>query len=289
MSASDTAPNSTDARGLLGRMIHEPIVHFLVLAGLLFAMQALFARDSRDLIVVDAAMQEFLFKQEEELLLRPLSEVEKQDIVRNFVEEEILVREAVKRGFSDSSRIRALLLQNMRFFVAGDLPEPSDEDLRAYFETNPDKFRSPPSLDLEHVMYDADSDVPPDALEQLNTGTDPATLGNAALSYGRTLRFMDQSRLVQSFGGDTARLVLDTLTESGDWHGPFTTPTGSVHFLRLIGRNAPKLPDFEAAKDWISTQWMADTSRALMDQELQAVEPDYRIEIEPMKGRKGGV
>ncbi|WP_425046274.1 peptidyl-prolyl cis-trans isomerase [Primorskyibacter sp. S87] len=288
MSASDPAPNTAGVRGLLGRLIREPVVHFLVLAGLLFAIQALFARDSRDLIVVDAATQEFLFNREEELLLRQLTDDDKQNIIQSFVEEEILVREAVKRGFSDSSRIRALLLQNMRFFIAGDLPEPSDKDLRAYFEANPETFRSPPSLDLKHVMYDADSEVPLDVLEQLNSGTDPAILGDSALNYGKTLRFMDQTRLVQSFGSETAQQVFEKLNEGDGWHGPFTTPTGSVHFLKVIGKNEPRLPDFEVAKDWISTHWMADTSRALMDRELRSLEPDYRIEIEPLQGDKGG-
>ena len=39
----------------MGKLLKEPLVHFLVLAGLLFVAQALFARDSRDLIVVDAS------------------------------------------------------------------------------------------------------------------------------------------------------------------------------------------------------------------------------------------
>ncbi len=288
MSANEPAANGPNTRGIFAFLIREPLVHFLVLAGLLFVAQALFARDSRDLIVVDAATQEFLFDREEEFLLRPLADEEKQEIVRSFVEEEILVREAVKRGFSDSSRIRALLLQNMRFFIAGDLPEPTDADLRAYFEANPETFRSPPSFDLEHVMYDADREVPPNVLEQLNSGTDPATLGDAALSYGRTLRFMGQTRLVQSFGSETAQQMLVALESNNDWQGPFSAPTGSVHFVRVIGRNAPKLPEFEAAKDWISTQWMSDTSRALTERELESMEPGYRIEIEPLQGDQSG-
>ena len=126
----------TDLQSQGARLLRDPLVHFLVLAGLLFAAQAIFVGDRRQVITVDAAAQEFLFKQQEDLLLRPLSETEKAEIVQNYVEEEILVREAVSRGFTDSSRVRTLLVQNMRFFIAGEIPDPTDEELKAWFESN---------------------------------------------------------------------------------------------------------------------------------------------------------
>lgn len=285
---TEPASQGVPGRGFIARLLHEPLVHFLFLTGLLFGAQAVFAPDDREVISVDAATQQFLFQQEEELLLRPLTKEEKQNIVRSFVEEEILVREAVKRGFSDSSRIRTLLLQNMRFFISGDIPEPTEENLRRYFDENPDKFRSPQSLDLAHVMYEAGNEVPDGVRDRLNGGADPMTLGSADFAYGRELRYMDQTRLVNAFGADTTRKILDALSGDDLWHGPFTTQTGSTHFLRVVRRNAPQMPEFETAKDWIATQWMADTSRALMDQEVQAVEADYRIEIEPLPGDNSG-
>ncbi len=283
-SASDMQSQTT----VVQRILREPLFQFLVLAGLIFAAQAIFASDDRELIVVDAATQNYLFNQEEELLLRPLSQQEKDEIVKSFIEEEILVREAVKRGFSDGSRIRALLLQNMRFFVSGNLPEPTDDELKAYFEANPEQFTSPPSFDLQHVMYNAGSDVPPDVLQKLMDGADPNQMGDNDVTFGGTLRFMDQKRFVQAFGGDTAKAVLDALAQSDDWHGPFESQTGSVHFLKVVAENPPQLPDFEQAKDWISAQWMSDKSRQLMEQELQTIESGYRIEIETLNEAGNG-
>ncbi|MBO9449916.1 peptidyl-prolyl cis-trans isomerase [Tropicibacter sp. R16_0] len=275
--------NKSAPGGLMSHILREPLVHFLAMAGVLFLIQALFATDERDIIVVDAQTQKFLFKQEEELQLRPLTEEEKADIVSNFIEEEILVREAVKRGFSDSSRIRALLLQNMRFFIAGDISEPSEDELRAYFQANQDIFESPPSVDFDHVMYEAGNTVPAGVLDQLRAGVDPTTLGDADLSFGRSIRFMTQTRIAQAFGPDAALDVIAASADSDDWHGPFMTPSGSTHFLRVIQRHPKRLPDFETARDWISTRWLADQSRAMLDQEIEAVAPDYKIEVEPVQ------
>ncbi len=290
IASEDAAPDrlTTPEQSFWRRVLREPLLHFLILAGLLFVAQAIFASDDRDLIVVDMATQDFLIQQEEDLLLRPLTEEEKELVVSNFIEEEILVREAVKRGFSDSSRVRALLLQNMRFFIAGDIPEPTDEDLEAYFEANIDTFTSPPSFDLDHVMFNAESDLPPDLLAQLNGGADPAEIGDGDVTFGRVMRFITQRRLAQSFGPEAASEALAALDGNDRWHGPFLAPTGTRHFLRVVQINPPSAPEFEVAKDWIATQWIATKSRELLDQEIRSVSDDYRIDIIRPSGEGSG-
>ena len=150
--AEDDPDYSAPRTGGLYGFLKEPLVHFLALAGLLFVLQALFAGDTREVISVGTDTQEYLFQQRQDLTLQPVSEEEKQQIIEDFIEEEILVREANKRGFADGSRIRRLLLQNMRFFIAGDLSEPSEEDLRTFFDENLRSFESPPSLELDHIF-----------------------------------------------------------------------------------------------------------------------------------------
>ncbi|WP_108858558.1 peptidyl-prolyl cis-trans isomerase [Ruegeria sp. Alg231-54] len=280
--------NSASASSFFRSIIREPLLHFLVLAALIFACQAIFAQDKRELILVDAATQKFLFDQEEELSLRPLTDPEKSEIVSGFVEEEILVREAVKRGYSDSSRVRGLLLQNMRFFISGNLPEPTEEQLKAFFEENQDKFESPPSVDLDHVVFNSADAVPSDLLQQLNADADPSLFGETDFVFSRTLKNMDQRRIVQAFGGATAKGVLAALEDSVAWNGPFVSPTGTVHFLRVKRKNPPKVPEFEQVKDWIATQWLASKSREMMEEEMRAVEPGYRIEIEDIAGDSTG-
>lgn len=277
----------SDATKIVRAIFGEPLFQFLIVAGLLFAAQTIFAKDDREVIVVETATQQYLFDQEAELLLRPLTEVEKKEIVRNFIEEEILVREAVKRGFSDSSRIRALLLQNMRFFIAGDIPEPTEAELQEYFENNSEKFQSPLSYDFEHVTFASSGDVPETVINDLNEAGAAIVQGNAGIYSGGTLRYMDQRRLVQAFGAETAKEILKTVDKGESWHGPFLSQTGTVHFLKVSKENPPSLPDFLEVKDWVGTQWLSDKSRELMDKELQAVESDYVVEIVPPSGNEG--
>ena len=273
--------------GVLARLAREPLVHFLLLAGLLFLAQAIFAGDRREVIVVDAAAQQYLFRQQEELLLRPLTAAEKQAIVDNFIEEEILVREATARGFTDSGRIRALLLQNMRFLIAGDLPEPSETELRAFYEKNKDDLASPPSVDLDHILYESPDAVPPDLVTQLNEGADPARFGTPDFATSLKLRFMDTGRLVNAFGPEAAREITALPPDDRQWHGPFVSPQGTVHFIRVAQRNEPRIPTFDRARDWIIAQWFSAKSRELMDRELETLRPNYRVEVTPLDETQG--
>ena len=269
---------------LLRRFLREPLLHFLVLAAGLFVAQVIIGGDEREVIVVDAEAQKYLFSQEEDLRLRPLNESDKQRIVDTFIEEEILVREAKARGFTDSSRVRALLLQNMRFFIGSDIPEPTEDDLRAHLEANLDAFTSPPSLDLNHVMF-SDPDIVPDGiLDSLNQAEDPSTLGDLDTQLGYRLRFLDQRRLVGLFGTEPANDLLSVSADDRDWRGPYVSPTGSIHFLRVINRNPPRTPTYELARDWISTHWLSAKSDELLDTALDDVRQNYLVVVEPVDG-----
>ena len=269
-------------KNLIFRFVREPLLHFLLLAVGLFVIQGVWGEDAKEVIVVDAETQKYLFKQEEDLRLRALTEDEKQQIVDAFVEEEILVREATARGFTDSSRIRALLLQNMRFFIGSDIPEPSEDELRAYFEANKQDFTGPPSIDLNHVMFLDPEQVPDDILTLLDNSDDPAALGDLDTRLGYNVRFLDQRRLVGMFGPEPAREILAIAPEDRAWRGPFEAPDGSLHFLRIARHNPPRTPEYEAAKNWIQTQWLSSKNRELLDTALSEMRENYLIEVQPL-------
>lgn len=177
----------------------EPLVHFLLGACLLFLLQAVFAPDTRDRVVISKTTINYLVEQKENLLLRPVTKQERQEIVDLYIEEELLVREARKLGFENSSRIRSLLIQNMRAFLAKDVPETKEQDLRAFFDTNPEEFRIPDRYSLNHVSFQD----PPEALEaleavlaQLQAGADPETLGDKVPGLGVAIPGRSAGQLV---------------------------------------------------------------------------------------------
>ena len=254
---------------------HEPLIHFLVAAALLFILNAIFTGDGREIISVDVPTQEYLIQQQQDLILRPLTEEEKTQAVESFIEEEILVREARKRGFENSSRIRALLIQNMRFFLASEIPEPTEEDLRTFFEENADRFRVEPSMTYDHAFFSSPDEVPSDTLERLRAGADHRSLGNTD-TMSATLIGINEPQLVRSFGRELAPAIL--AIEDEQWHGPFTSAHGT-HFLRVAGRRPGGMPSFEDAQNWLKQEWLMAKNRDIVGRELEAVRKNYRIEV----------
>ncbi len=290
MNLSDAGDAEVPAKGppVIRTFLKEPLVHFLFLACLLFLVQLAWGPDTREVISIDAQAQRFLIQQEEQLRLRTLSDTEKQAIIERFIEDEILVREAKARGFTDSARIRALLLQNMRFFIGSDIPAPTDDDLRAHFEENLDAFTNPASIDLNHVQFKDPATVPDDILALLDAAEHPESFGDANLRIGYILRNLDQRLLVRQFGPETARELVAIPDADRAWRGPFEAPDGSRYFLRLVQKNPPRVPEFEQVREWVQTHWLSSRTKELRDEALGDMKQNYLIEVQPIGAESDG-
>ena len=255
----------------------EPLVHFLGLAALLFLANAMFSADEREIITFDVATQEYLIQAQQDLLLRPLSDEEKQDIIDNFIEEEILSREARRRGFDNSSRIRTLMIQNMRFFLSKEIPQPSEEDLRSFYEKNPERFTSSPTISYDHVLFRNPAEVPDDTLTQLRAGADHSRMGNRDSLSSIILRQVNQRVIAQAFGPEVAPEIL--AIDDDLWHGPFVSGE-DVYFLRVTEQHESTLPAFEDIVDWIEADWQEYMSRQNVETALEDMRANYIIDVQ---------
>jgi len=264
---------------------HEPLVHFVILAGLLFLASALWSGSAREAIDVDKATQDFLIKQRSDLLLRPLTPEEEKQVVDDFVEQEILLREAKKRGLDSSGIVRRLMTQNMRLFLSSNLTKPTPKELRAFFKKNQKRYESPPTLTLDHVFFADPRQVPEGTLSQLREGADHSIKGDFSSSFARKISAASKGQLVRLFGPNAAREIL-AITDD-DWHGPIASPRGS-HFIRVADFNPSTLPTFEEAETWIEGEWTISRQREILDRELEAMRPNYHVIIEPRRAASDG-
>ena len=268
---------SESERPQIGAFVRrEPLVHFLAIAALLFAINSIVETDDREVITVDVATQEFLIRQQEDLLLRNLTGEEQREAVEAFVDDDVLVREARKRGLDNSSRVRRLLIQNMRFFLASDLAEPDEQELRNYFEANPRSFETPPSVSYDHVFFENPESVPDGLLAGLNSGIDYTTAGNSNPLLDSRLLKAGLRDIASAFGPEEAPRVL--AIDGLGWHGPFISPSGA-HFLRIAERHEAQPARFEEVQGWIETDWRLNTQREIMKREIAEMRKGYRIEI----------
>ena len=104
------------------RLLREPMLHFFALAALLFVLEAYFSAGQKTRIVVDQVTADYLIRQREDLELRVLDEAERASVVDAYVEDEILYREAYRRGLDQGdSRMRRNLILKMRLMATSAL------------------------------------------------------------------------------------------------------------------------------------------------------------------------
>ncbi len=82
---------------------------------------------------------------------RPPTARELDGLIEDEVRDEVLYREAVSMGLDkDDTIVRRRLRQKFEFVTegAGEAPAPSDSDLQAWLDKNPDRFRNGPKTRL---------------------------------------------------------------------------------------------------------------------------------------------
>ncbi len=254
------------------------MVHFLLLAGLLFALEAVFSSTQKEQIIVDGQTVEFLIKQREDLELRKLGIDERRETIDAYIEDEILYSEAYKRGLDKGdSRMRRNMILKMRGLLIGDLEQPTEDQLRAYYETSKDEFTRPATISIQQVFFSEPTKVPPDLLERLQDGFDHETVGEFQTGLGRTIRNVSQMMLVGGYGADAARTIL--AINDDQWHGPIDSVQG-VHFIRVTARTPEYHSSFDEVKSYIEGYWMMAQSRKLIEKEIERLQDNYEIIVE---------
>jgi hypothetical protein len=152
------APKHPDGSARMRRLIKDPLLHFLAIGALLFALFAWrgeVARETaRERIEISAADVAGLL--DAVTILnggRPPSESELAALIEPTIKEEVLYREAIKLGLDQNdAQVRRRLIEKMNFLtqdLAGEVAPPDDATLAAFMAEHPELLPEgeQPSLD----------------------------------------------------------------------------------------------------------------------------------------------
>jgi hypothetical protein len=259
------------------RILQEPLVHFVVLAALLLLGQRWLAPAEPATIRIDRAAIDTLVRQHAEVRGRPLRDDERQAVIESFIEDQVLLREAYRRGLDQDGVVRKHLIQKMRFMLGEDVPEPTETDLRAHLTSHAERFQSPPSVTLQHVYYADPAAVPDDLLARLQDGLDFRGLGDRLFMLGGTLPRYDRSDLEGLFGDAVAEQIWTA--PIGDWQGPLTSEHG-VHFVRVVERHPARVPEVAEIEEYLRQDWLLEQQQAAVTAKVAELREHYQIVME---------
>jgi len=273
-----TTTNKEEAVTKLQKFLKEPLVHFLVLASLLFVAEYLFSAQQKERIVIDQQSIDYLIKQRSDLELRELSAAEKQETIESYIDDEILLREAYKRGLNNNdSRMRRNMILKMRGLLQGEVQEPTEEDLRAFYQNNPEQFQQLALFSMYQVFYSEPGNVPDGLLDSLREGADISELGESFMMYGRVMRRVSQPQLVGMLGPDAAKAIL--AIDDQQWHGPIESTRG-VHYVQVLEKVPARTVGYEETQSYLKSLFTMSRAREAVVKKAAELRQDYEIIVE---------
>ena len=265
------------ATPLFRRILREPTSHFVLLAAVLFAASAALESWRGNVITVDRVQIEVRIAELEALRGAPLTPEERQLVEDAYIDEQVLVREALDMGLEADRRIDDILVQKMLHVLSGDVIQPNEDELREFYEANRTSYTPEPTLTIEEVVIAAGSPAVGDLVARLQAGASAEELANNPDVRSSVLRQVTGGDLRRLFGPVTAELVLSANTEG--WIGPHETVRGQ-HWFLITERTTPELPSLESVRERVRLDWVADQEASRLDQAVKGLRERYNIVIE---------
>jgi hypothetical protein len=263
----------------LRAVAREPILHFLLLGVLAFVLYSTLVPGTIETIVVAPETLRRLEARRSEILGRPLTEEERTRISNEFVEEEILIREAYRRGLErHDSRVRDRLLALMRATLDETLPEPGREQLETYFWENIDRYWDRESITFTHVLFPQGSEATPEDdaafLKTLARGEfDPPADPRAGILETRTAT---PGEIRSAMGPEASRLLLSI--DGASWEGPIDSPLGA-HYVKIVERSPLPQPTFDAMLAYVRGDWELEEREKTRSRKIAEIGESYRIVV----------
>ena len=283
-------------------ILNDPLLHFLAAGIAVFAFFEIVAPEGTgfgDKVIVvdeDALLTHIQYRTrtfEPQIAaerLATLSNTELEQMVREYVHEEALHREAMAMGMDANDYIiKRRLVQKVEFLAQGFAAASAVVDeaaLIAYYDENQDDYFIEPTVTFTHVFFDAEERgweaaraAATAELDKLNKAQVPsAEAGRYGDRFVYHLNYVDRpADLVDShMGVDLTKAVFSADARNGVWRGPYDSAYGS--HLVLVSRNTPgRYPDVDEIRKRLSSDVESALARERKEAAIDEIVAEYEV------------
>lgn len=265
-SQSPALPPDTPPRRAWTAWLREPLLHFVLLGGVLFAVDHAVngSVDDARVIVVDAAVDQEALKVFREARGREPNEDELYALRRVWLDNEVLYREglALQMDKGDKAIKDRVIFKALSMINAGIKRPPFDEALlRGWFEQNRIRYDEPARYDFEEAVLDGDASEA--AATAFASALNAGAPGDAKAGL-RVFKARPHPTIVQSYGPEFAQALAALPT--GQWralrHGD------GWRVVRLDAATPAKPASFDALRGVVLQDW---TDAVMAEQRTAAV------------------
>lgn len=296
MNDADTTPAA--GQGWLATAIRDPLTHFVVAGGLLFGAYAIFAPESApgggasmriELTADDMRQMEVVWMSKG---LPTPDPKQLQTLAEQEAMQRVLVQEAFALGLDkDDEIINRRLAQKMDFLLTdlAALAEPTDVELRTWYDANTNLFTLPPRLSFQHLYFAVDKrgeeGARADAAAALTVLSGMPQ--DAPIPDGLADRFMFQNfyasrtpgDVAKEFGAGYAEAVFGL--EPGGWRGPIRSGYG-WHLVRVSDLVPGQVAPFDEVEAAVKSAWLDERYQEIKKRAYAEMLSRYTIVYPPM-------
>lgn len=272
-----------------GSFLKEPLVHFLVLGGLLFALYAIVkpapVTPTENEIRISPGQLEALRARWRTRAGNDPSPEQERAQLDDFIREEVFVREALALGLdTDDVIVRRRLAS--KFLAVSDrflrIDEPDDARLQEWMAKRADRFREPDRISFTHVFFSSElrgDQAEADAaalLSEFGRGNPPERAPERGdrfmLNFDYAMKSLRETGELfgDSFAAELAR------SPEGQWSGSHTSAYG-VHLVRVTARKAGYLPSLAEIRGAVLEAYLAEARIAMEEALYQDLRSRYRV------------
>lgn len=275
--------------------LQEPLLQFLLIGFALFVAystlnpaknQAGAGMDQIELTEDDILQLKINFSAQWQ---RPPTKEELSALIDDRVREEVLYREALAMGLDkDDSIVKRRMAQKMDFLAedVSDLHEPTNEELRNWFNKNSEQFAYPALITFRHIYFSPDrrgNNARTDAENVLSKLTGKPEDSPSANALADPFMFQDfygdrtLEQISKEFGPDFA-LSLFKL-KPGSWQGPIESGYG-WHLVWIDSITPSRIPHFEEVETEVKSAWTEKQRAVYKKKAYEAMKKKYQVVIQ---------
>jgi len=267
------------------RVLREPIAHFLIAGAILHGAATLHAHatNPRRIVVTDKVVDQLKQGYVQQFGAAPAPD-QLAYLIDRHIDEEVLYRQGLALGVgSDDEVVRRRIVQKMEFLSEGDgdIADPSETQLLAYYQANVERYRQPPRLWFSHLYFspDAGDDVAraraQTALSNLRSGAAPETVAADPFPDRQDFALASAPEIERIFGRSPFSAAI-LKAPGGAWIGPLRSGYG-WHVARVAKRDEARLPPLPEIMETVRADWRDSEREHLKNRALNKLKRGYMI------------
>ena len=238
------------------KILHEPLVHFLVLGALVFVIYAYVSDDTdgdeHKIVIAKAEVKQLTYRWKKKHF-RPPNSKEKQELLDKAIYNEIMSREASRIGLDKNDFIIKRRLTQKLEFVSSDLSQlqkPTNDELLKYLNEHKKQFMLPENISFrikENIMLPLENNE--------------LTKYEVSKTFGKVFAN-------ELFDLQTDRWIKDVKSA----YGPLT--------VYVKSKTSEKLPTFKSIEKKLYVAWMNEQKEKTDKDFYNNLKKAYTVEIE---------